>query len=357
MAIFNGIETLTGGYLYNRMLVEYLQYKGHKVDIISQPYSNYYRQIFSLVKHLRQLPLDILIQDEATHPAFFLLNKHLRATVSYPIISIVHHLRSSERGSAWKKRLHGEIERRYLKTIDGFIFNSQTTRCSVESIVETESPYIVAYPGGNRFSACITKDEITTRAKATGPLRILFVGNVIRRKEVHTILTAIAQLPQDVCTLTVVGDLLMDKPYVSTIHHLVKENELADRVLFLGSIPDNDLVTWLKRSHVLVMPSSYEGFGIVYIEGMGFGLPAIASTAGGTSEIITHGRDGLLMPVGDTGSLAGYLNDLHRDRNRLLSMSLNAHRRSESHPTWQMTTERILTFMKIMTTEKMARSS
>ncbi len=94
------------------------------------------------------------------------------------------------------------------------------------------------------------------------------------------------------------------------------------------------------------MPSSYEGFGIVYLEGMGFGLPAIASTAGAAAEIITHDRDGLLIQVGDTGSLAGYLNDLYRDRDRLLLMSLNAHRRFESHPTWQMTTERILVFLK-----------
>ncbi len=234
MAIFGGLETLTGGYLYNRMLVEYLRDKGHKVDIISQPYSNYYRHIFSLAKHLRQLPLDILIQDEATHPAFFLLNQNLRTRVSYPIISIVHHLRSSERCSAWQKRLYGEIERRYLMTIDGFIFNSQTTRCSVERIVGAKCPSIVAYPGGNRFSACITEEEIATRAKDPGPLRILFVGNVIRRKEIHTLLAAIAQLPRDICTLTVAGDLFMDKPYVSTIRRWVKENGLADRVLVSG---------------------------------------------------------------------------------------------------------------------------
>jgi len=356
ITIFGSPETVTGGYLYNRTLTKYLRDKGHKVDIISQPYPRYYLNIFSLGKHLKQLPLDVLIQDEATHPAFFLLNQYLRTRVSYPIISIVHHLRNSERCSAWQKWLYGEIERRYLMTIDGFIFNSQTTRRSVQRIVGAKCPSIVAYPGGNRFSRCITEEEIATRSKDPGPLRILFVGNVIRRKEVHTLLESIGQLPRDVCNLTVVGDLFMDKSYVSTIHRQVKENRLTDRVSFLGSIPDNELVTQFKASHVLVMPSSYEGFGIVYLEGMGFGLPAIASTAGGACEIITQGRDGLLIPVGDTVSLAGHLNDLHRDRDRLLAMSLNAHRRFESRPTWQVTTESIQVFLKTIATSKIVQT-
>jgi glycosyltransferase involved in cell wall biosynthesis len=344
--IFGGLETLTGGYLYNRMLVEYLRNRGHEVEVISQPYPGYYRHLISLGKHLRQLPLDILLQDEATHPAFFLLNQRLRARVAYPIISIVHHLRSSEQCSAWQKRLYGDIERRYLMTIDGFIFNSQTTRCSVERIIGSKCPSVVAYPSGNRFLTNITDEEIAIRAKQPGPLRIVFVGNVIHRKEVHTLLAALAQLPRDICTLTVVGDLFMDKPYVRAIRRQVTENGLDDRAMFLGSISDVELAARLKESHVLVVPSSYEGFGIVYLEGMGFGLPAIASTAGAATEIITHGRNGLLVRVGDTASLAGYLHDLSRDRDRLLSMSLNARRRFESHPTWQMTTERILMFLK-----------
>ena len=356
MAIFGSPETVTGGYLYNRTLVKYLRDMGHKVDIISQPYPKYYLNIVSLGKHLRQLPLDVLIQDEATHPAFFLVNQYLRTRVPYPIISIVHHLHSSERCSAWQKRLYGEIERQYLMTIDGFIFNSQTTLRSVESIMGTKCPSIVAYPAGNRFSDCITEEEIAIRSKDPGPLRILFVGNVIRRKEVHTLLEAIGQLPRDVCNLTVVGDLFMDKSYVRTIYSQVKENMLTDRVSFLGSIPDNELITQFKTSHVLVMPSSYEGFGIVYLEGMGFGLPAIASTGGGACEIITQGRDGLLIPVGDTASLAGHLNDLHRDREMLLSMSLNAYRRFESHPTWQMTAEGIQVFLKTIAASKIVQT-
>ena len=60
----------------------------------------------------------------------------------------------------------------------------------------------------------------------------------------------------------------------------------------------------LARSHLLAVPSSYEGFGIVYLEGMAFGLPALASSAGGAQEIIRHGETGWLVPPGEPVGLA-----------------------------------------------------
>ena len=82
------------------------------------------------------------------------------------------------------------------------------------------------------------------------------------------------------------------------------------------------------------MPSSYEGFGIVYLEGMAFGLPALATTAGGAVEIITSGRDGFLVSPGDHGALARQLGTLMADRDLLLTMSLVAQQRFAAHPTW-----------------------
>ena len=349
--IFGSLETLTGGYLYDRKLVEYLRCRGHEVEVIAKPYHSYPRHLLdnfspSLVGQLRRLPLAILLQDELDHPALFLLNRRLRAKVSFPIISIVHHLRSNERRSTWQNRFYRYIEHNYLMTLDGFVFNSQTTRRAVESIIGTERPSVVAYPGGDRLPINITEREIAARAKHPGPLRVVFVGNVIRRKELHALLAALAQLPRGTCTLAVIGSLFVDKRYVSAIRHQVAESGLADRVVFLGSIPDTELAVQLRESHVLAVPSSYEGFGIVYLEGMAAGLPAIASTAGATAEIVTHGTNGFLIQAGDTASLVHCLRDLSQDRDRLLSMSLNARRCFESSPTWQMTAERILMFLE-----------
>ncbi|NIS63150.1 MAG: glycosyltransferase, partial [Proteobacteria bacterium] len=70
---------------------------------------------------------------------------------------------------------------------------------------------------------------------------------------------------------------------------------LEDHVRLSGPLPDGELASRLAQSHVLAVPSSYEGFGIVYIEAMGFGLPIVASSVGAVPELITPGREGFLI--------------------------------------------------------------
>ncbi len=79
---------------------------------------------------------------------------------------------------------------------------------------------------------------------------------------------------------------------------------------------------------------------------MGFGLPAIASTAGGASEIITPGVDGFLLTPENPTLLSGYLLQLIEDRDLLTGMSLAALNRYQCHPTWEETTSRIRFFLK-----------
>jgi len=95
----------------------------------------------------------------------------------------------------------------------------------------------------------------------------------------------------------------------------------------------------------MVVPSSYEGFGIVYLEGMGFGLPAIGTTAGAAGEIITDGEDGYLIEPGDDMRLAGLLDELTNDRELLVKLSLNAVKRYKSQPKWEETAEKIRAFL------------
>ena len=94
------------------------------------------------------------------------------------------------------------------------------------------------------------------------------------------------------------------------------------------------------------MPSSYEGFGIVYLEGMHFGLPAIAGTDGAAPEIITHGENGFLVPPGDAAALARSLSLLMEDRELLKRMSLTAHRRAAGQPTWNDSAARARAFIQ-----------
>jgi glycosyltransferase involved in cell wall biosynthesis len=143
----------------------------------------------------------------------------------------------------------------------------------------------------------------------------------------------------------VVGSLTVDPEYVRAMRGQIAQAGLTRQVTLLGSLSDTEIAAGLARSHVLAVPSSYEGFGIVYVEGMGFGLPAIASTAGGAQEIITHGQNGFLVSPGNSTTVARHLYELSQNRQRLLDMSLAAYACYAAHPTWISSTARIRAFL------------
>jgi len=340
LLLYGSLETISGGFIYDRRLVEYLRRQGDRVEVVSLPWPSYPRGLLDnlrlgLERRLRQAPFDVLLQDELAHPSLFLLNRRLRSRVSYPIVAIVHHLRCREPRPAWRNRLFGRIEGHYLASVDALVCVSRTTRADVESLVGRDRPVLVAPPGGDGLPGSATREQIVTRALAPGPLKVIFVGNVIPRKELHTLLTALATLPAAHWRLLVAGSLSADPAYAQAILRQIDAAGLAGQVSLAGVLSPPELAASLGESHLLAVPSAYEGFGIVYLEAMRLGLPALAGEKGAAGEIVRHGHNGFLVPPGDAQALAPFLRLLSQDRERLAAMSLAARQSYGSHPTWQ----------------------
>jgi glycogen(starch) synthase len=85
------------------------------------------------------------------------------------------------------------------------------------------------------------------------------------------------------------------------------------RIHFTGWLSPSELYSWYRAADVLVVPSRYEPFGMVILEGMLHGLPIVASNVGGPAEILEHGRTGLLFSPRDAIGLAEALIGLVRD--------------------------------------------
>ena len=346
LIIYGSLDTLTGGYLYDRLLVEQLRHRGDQVDVIALPWRTYGRHLRDnlsrqLFRRLRQAPFDALLQDELNHPSLFWLNRRLRQEVRYPVVTIVHLLRCSEPRPGWQNWWYRRLETSYLAGLDGLVYNSQTTRTAVEALVGPQRPGVVAYPGGDHLPSTLTPQQIDERAREPGPLRILFVGNLTPVKGLHTLLQALTALPPEAWCLTVVGSLTMDPAYVHSIERQIERSRLTDRVRLVGSRPHTAVAAHLARHQVLAVPSLYEAFGIAYLEALGFGLPVIGSTAGAAHELITDGEHGYLVTPGDVWRLSHHLLNLHRERETLRRMSLAAHRRARRHPTWSESAGRV----------------
>jgi glycosyltransferase involved in cell wall biosynthesis len=348
LVIYGSLDTLSGGYLYDRMLVEYLRAQGDSVELISLPWRNYLSHLLDNFSFRLPAGLDVLIQDELNHPSLLTANRFLHP---YPVISLVHHLRSSEQRPAWQNSIYRIVERRYLRSVDGFIFNSGTTRGVVHALVGNDKPNLVAYPPTDRFGDGWSADAdeaaewICARSMEDAPLRLLFIGNVIPRKGLHTLLDALAQMPEGSVQLDIVGSLVTDPGYAGEMQKRAGKINPAS-IRFHGALNTDPLEGMLKTSHVLVVPSSYEGFGIVYLEGMAFGLPAIGTTAGAAPEIIEEGRTGYLIDPRDDQALASHLAAFARDRELLTRLSLNAWQRYRRQPKWEQTAASLRSFLQ-----------
>jgi glycosyltransferase involved in cell wall biosynthesis len=143
----------------------------------------------------------------------------------------------------------------------------------------------------------------------------------------------------------VVGGLNAEPGYAEEMRRLVNTNRLSSNVVFHGALDYQPLIDIYKQAHLMVVPSSYEGFGIVYLEGMGFGLPAIGTTAGAAGEIISDGVDGFLIQPGDSPGLANRLKVLNEKRDLLIQMSLEARQRYLRQPKWVQTAGQIREFL------------
>ena len=346
LVIYGSLATMSGGYLYDRMLVEKLRRQGDSVEIISIARRSYGLNIVDNLRDLQRPGLDLILQDELNHPSLFLANGRAHRT---PILSIVHHLRSSERRWAPENAVYRHVERLYLKTVDGFVYNSDTTRRSVERLTGKGMPCVVATPGGDRLGTT-SPARVRARAAERGPLRLIFVGNLIPAKGLDVLLSALGELPREDFHLDVIGSEELAPEYTARIRRTAHVLQLP--VTFHGPLAEGALSERLQDAHVLALPSYYEGFGIAFLEGMAHGLAALGSRAGAVEALITNGENGYLIESGDAPALARHLAELARDRRLLAKLGVGALRRYARFPTWDQTTDRIRDFLLTVATRR-----
>jgi glycosyltransferase involved in cell wall biosynthesis len=350
LVIYGNLDIITGGFLYDKLVVDYFRRQGDEVEVIALPWQPYtlglgHNLWAGLAQRLRRGRFQALIQDELTHPSLFWLNQSLKSESNYPIISLVHLLRATEERPAWQNRLYRWVEGRYLQSVDGFIFISRHTQRLVESLAGAGKPYTIAYPAGDRLGG-LNQEEITARVTAPGPRQILYLGAVIPRKGLDVLLQALARLKEQDWRLTVVGSLSSDPAYAQKIYTLISRLGLSHKIRLTGVLLGGDLSACLKQSHILAVPSYMEGLALVYLEGMYHGLVPLAAAGGAAGEVITSGRDGFLIPPQDAGVLTARLQELLGDGRKLLAMSLAARERIARHPTWEQTGATIREFLQ-----------
>jgi glycosyltransferase involved in cell wall biosynthesis len=135
----------------------------------------------------------------------------------------------------------------------------------------------------------------------------LYVGTLIKRKNVDSILKALKYLDYLDYKFTIIGD----GPERHNLENSVRSLDLTDTVHFLGYLDRSDVMRAMEESECFIMISSNETFGLVYMEAMAMGCLVVASLNEGMDGIIQHGINGFLCDAGNTFELAKTISEIH----------------------------------------------
>lgn len=163
----------------------------------------------------------------------------------------------------------------------------------------------------SRFAPCDAPD----------PARfdVLFVGAMTLQKGVPYLLQAFNALRHPSKSLTFAGTI---SPQV--IERMKALGLWSEAIQLLGHVPQPELKRWMSKSHVLVLPSVQEGFGMVMAQAMACGCPVIASENTGAHDLFDDGAEGFIVPIRDAQSLADRLQRLADEPDLRARMGANA---------------------------------
>jgi glycosyltransferase involved in cell wall biosynthesis len=343
---YGSLDSVSGGYLYDRMLLRELAALGVEIDVVTLPERGYGR---ALADNLAPLPArrwDIVIQDELGHPALVARNRRLRAA-GIPIVALVHNLRSRQPRER-ARALKAAVERRYLRGVDGVLAVCASTLADLRALAGDERvPAAIAHPGRDHIAPEIDDAVIEARAAEAGPLRVLFVAAVARHKGLDRLLAALARLPPGAAVLEVAGSLDSDAAHVRAIRREIARLGLADRVRLRGQLTGDALAEAFRGSQLFALPSDREAYPLAALEALGFGLPALLTDRGGTAELLgADGQAGLLLAPDDVDGWAAALARLGADRAELGARGRAARARWLAHGAWRDTARAALALLE-----------
>ena len=177
--------------------------------------------------------------------------------------------------------------------------SSFSRRSFIEQGVPAEKLHTIPYGVRLETFSKIADPEVDT-------FEVLFAGHVSLRKGVPYLLQAFAQVKHPRKRLRLAG--AMSSEIRALLSRLPQQN-----VEFLGPIPQPQLVKRMSESHVLVLPSIEDGFGLVLSQALACGCPIIASTNTGGDDLVAEGLEGFIVPIRDAESLTDRLQRLADD--------------------------------------------
>jgi len=320
-------DTVSGGYIYDRRLVEGLRGLGHDVQVVElaghHPLPDAAAEAAARAA-LAALPADALpIVDGLCLPAFAALAEEL---IRRRAVGLIHHPTALEHGAPAEDRdaLRG-IERDLFPRLARLIATSAHT--AERLVAEFDVP-------AERIGVVEPGTDPAERAPGSGGpgVAILAVGTLVPRKGHDVLLRALAGMPDLDWTLTIAGGA-RDAVHAHGLRGLAEELGVAQRVTFAGELPQDALEALYQRADLFALATHWEGYGMAAAEAMARGLP-LAITAGGAIADIVPMEAGAISPPGDVVSFTKALRRVLFDAEMRQEMAAASWAAGQALPRW-----------------------
>jgi glycosyltransferase involved in cell wall biosynthesis len=295
------LDQITGGYLFDRYVVDGLRRMGR--DVAVHELAGAFFPAADATAFAAAAAALAALPDGA--PAVFdglalpALEQALPAAARrLRLLAFVHHPLAIETGlpPAEARRL-AALERSLLPLSRGVLCPSARTADAVIAYGVPARRVAVTPPG-------TLKPVSRPRPRiGTGPLRLLCVATVTPRKGHLLLIEALARLADRDWRLDCIGSLSRDPEKVAAVRAAVAASGLEDRVTLAGEWPPDTLGRAYAEADLFVLPSYHEGYGMAYAEALAFGVPIVATRAGAIPDTVPE-TAGLLVPSADVEALA-----------------------------------------------------
>ena len=329
-AVPGDLSIPTGGYAYDRRIVEGLRELGWRVELIELG------EGFPLpsadtrgAAHARLAALPASAPIVVDGLAFGALPNVMRELgASHRLIALVHHPLKFETGlSREVAEALRASEAEALRHASRRDRDQRFHRSAVVSDFGVAADRVKIVRPGNDRKACSQRPGKT-------PLALLCVGAVVPRKGYDVLLAALDRLRDLPWRLTIVGDLARDQGAAARLAADVARFALGDRVTIDGAISQQALDAHYASADVFVLASRFEGYGMAYAEAIAHGLPVVGTTGGAIPETAPSSA-ALLAPPGDVEAFAAAMRRLIEDTAERARLAAGARAASAMLPTWE----------------------
>jgi glycosyltransferase involved in cell wall biosynthesis len=328
-------DTISGGYLYDRRMVECLRTLGHDVRVVElQGRFPDPDQAAIDAAHAAWAELDsgsVPLIDGLALPAFAALAP---AMVPREAVALIHHPVSQETG------LEPEVAQR-LAALETCLFAAMP--CLVTTSEQTADRLAADFKlPRTRVQAIVPGVEDLPRSigSAGKGCAILAVGALIPRKGYDVLLRSLARLTDLDWQLTIVGAADRDKVHANGLAALVEKLGIARRVRFAGELPPERMDALWMSADLFALTSWYEGYGMALAEALRRGLP-VAVTATGAAPTLVPPEAGVVCAPGDVEQLAKALRRLIFDGTLRRDFAATAWEAGRALPSWMDQAQRL----------------